>query len=75
MSIKTFFLILTTTLSIGSITALTKLPLTMQSTQNVQQSEAIAGIPLSPHDKGEPDSTMSGTSRSGLYTEGSQNFS
>ena len=71
---KAFFLILTI-LSFGSTLVFSELSPAKQFTQNLQQTEAIAGIPLSPHDKGEPDSTMSGTSRSGWRTENSQNFS
>ncbi len=64
---KTFFLLLTA-VCLGNVASATGL--SMDSTNNIQfqSAGAIAGVPLNPGEKGEPDSTMSGTTRSGFFT-------
>ena len=73
MSITKFFLSLSA-FFLGSTAFLGGISIVTQTTPGILDTEAIADVTLTPRDKGAPDSTMSGTSRSGLY-EGFQKFS
>ncbi|WP_139325058.1 hypothetical protein [[Limnothrix rosea] IAM M-220] len=61
---QTFFLLLTA-VCLGNTSFAVRLTTFSTSTLS-SPTAAIASVPLNPGEKGEPDSTMSGTTRSGL---------